>query len=317
VTDPDFSQLMAKAEQIRAAAVHRVESRQEQYNHTPDTDGQGAVVPPYAGTTVEAYYADIVPLYRTYALLPDPAGFDAPVDGLGSAMTFLDTGTAHSFDTVTVAGAPLEILKLNDLGDLMPNWRGAAATDCLNNFINPLAGITGKQFTLVSVLKVGAEAQQALWRAARTDVLTIADRTLAALDAGDCPGQTSWTMLFSILGAIATVAAGALTGPAAPITWAVVGATISLAGSVVPLADPDASQGYGGDTTAQIIGGMKSALAGVIQRVDTAQQAVSASLAAAIDALRQHRDSYEAARPTLLDDTSPAELRQRDELEPD
>lgn len=279
--------------------------------------------PPYPQTPngIDVYYADIPVWYQPFSALPDPASYQPMLDALRRAMEILrvNVDVAHPIDkddNSIVGVSHPEFDKLAGGAAIMDKWNGAAAESFKENFLSPFPSYTQNQFMLVAMLKSAVEAHQALWVSARTDIRNIIKGTNDALDGSPTCNQNAWTMTFTVLAAIASVASAPLGGVEA-ITIAAVGAAASLAGAAVPMMAPgtDTVQLSGGKVY-QVIDSMKSAMDGLQQRITQGQAKISACLQTGINALQDQatrNQFYEAPRPSLAD-MSPGQASGNDGL---
>ncbi len=294
--------LMLLATKIEDAAVLRVrEQLQEQAQQANASFGSETV--PYIDPNQIRKHFGIREAFQPWSLLPDPAEFQPITDALSQAMGRLRVDAQFSnpvdpSDQFAMAGQEFQALVNTDP---INGWSGATADNFRTQFLDHFKANTENQAIMIAVLKAAAEAQRAVWANARNDITAIGQKTLAALHNNGCD-QSSWVMAFSVLAGIAAIAAIPLTGGAslAGYTITAIGAVGSVATNAIPLASGDDSMSYSGSSVASAITAMKSAMAGLQQRIGTAQVAIEVSLTGNLVFLESEmRSLFQMAKPTL------------------
>jgi hypothetical protein len=231
-----FENLMQRAAQIRDLAI-RVARRGL---HEPD-DGSDQVMRRIA-RQVEARAAGVPGLFQPFSEMPDPAKFDAAMGDLSVAMRHLSGGQETS-DPIARNGEVYPrnptLQKIDEVGSDLNDWTGVAAREFRSKFLTPLPAITHNQFILIAALKSALAAEQSMWKAARADIVSIADATYACLD--QLNGCTKNDMVIAF-----TVAASVLAVPwtgtgSLGVTLAAIGAAASSSGA--DIAGLDAPKG--------------------------------------------------------------------------
>lgn len=294
-------------QQIQQAAISRAYNNHEAYSHDGYAQPDGVLQPPYTSAgSVEAYYADIPGYFQPWSQLPDPTSFDQLIADLHQAMGLLrvDADFTNPVEPGDDLGlARQEFQALMD-GDPMPDWTGDAAIEFKDNVLDHLRADTENQAVLIAVLKSSAEAQRRIWVEARDNITKIANSALSALDNTGC-NQNGWIMTFTVLSAVASIAAVPLTGGASLAVTAI-GAVGSIAAAAVPLVPSGSdTQTYTGTTAAAITSSMEQAMTDLNNRVYQGLGSISSALDAALSTLLDNRyQAFEAARPKLADSGS-------------
>ena len=275
---------------------------QMQQNHTMSSSGY---IPDfYMDPDLVKEHFGITDAFRPWSLLPDPAAFQPVTDSLLQAMGMLrvDAEFSNPVDPSDQFGMARQEFQALVNTDPINNWSGATADGFRTKFLDHFKANTENEAIMIAVLKAAAEAQRAVWVSARSDVTAIGQKTLAALQNDGCD-QSSWVMAFSVLAGIASIAAVPLTGGASLAGYAVtaIGAVGSIATNAIPLAEGSDSMSYSGSSLAGAIAAMKSAMAGLQQRVESAQVAIDLSLTANLVFLETEMQSlFQMAKPTLM-----------------
>ncbi|HEV3360946.1 MAG TPA: hypothetical protein VG247_29355 [Pseudonocardiaceae bacterium] len=294
--------LMQLATKIEDTVVWMARAQwQMQQNHTPSSSGYAPDF--YMDSDLVRKYFGITDAFRPWSLLPDPAAFQPVTDSLLQAMGMLrvDAEFGNPVDPSDQFGMARQEFQALVNTDPINNWSGATADGFRTKFLDHFKANTENEVIMIAVLKAAAEAQRAVWFNARNDVTTIGQKTLAALQNDGCD-QSSWVMAFSILAGIASIAAVPLTGGAslAGLSVTAIGAVGSIATNAIPYANGTDSMSYSGSSLQGAITAMKSAMAGLQQRVESGQVAIDLSLTANLVFLETEMGSlFQMAKPTL------------------
>jgi hypothetical protein len=264
-------------------------------------------------------YLGIQEAFQPWSLLPDPAAFQNVTDSLLRAMGLLrvDAEFSNPIDPSDQFGMARQEFQALVNDDPITNWSGATADNFRTRFLDHFKANTENQAIMIAVLKAAAEAQRAVWTNARNDITSIAQKTLASLHNSGCD-QSAWVMTFSVLAGIASIAAvplsggsslalgaAAIEGLSAATTVTAVGAVGSIMTNAIPAAAGDDSMSWSGHGVGGGIAAMKSAIAALQQRVDTAQLAIETSLIGNVLFIDTEKQTlFAMAKPTLsTDDT--------------
>ncbi|MFC9432978.1 hypothetical protein [Nocardia sp. NPDC057030] len=246
-------------------------------------------------------YEFIEPVFDPFLRMPDPAVYDPSIQQLGDAMAKLNnrTSTIHTdlSKDVQILGGNLD--HLETAGGYLDDWTGEAAIAFKANYIDRFRTIAGNHFTMLSTMRGALQAHQAMWLAARKDIDKIAHNTLDALQNYQEPTKNDWKFPFSVLAAVGTVAAAAITivtgGATAPVVG--IGSAASVGNAAITY-----EAKVGGATPDTIIASMQKEIDSLrdhIQHVESVQ--IEERLWRLQDAVYQNRDSLVAARPKLAD----------------
>ncbi|WP_051367212.1 hypothetical protein [Hamadaea tsunoensis] len=238
-----FDKLMEEANDVQQTAIRRAVQK-----HEDD--------PAYAAHGVEGYYAGLPDQFKPFSQMPDPAAYDPMIADLRRLLSRLSAGDHNDtpLNKNDVFYANTDLAMMTTAADYMTMWDGRAAIAFKTNFVDPFPLVCRNQFLLVSILKAGLEAHQEMWRNARQNVDTIVHDTLDALDNSGCCSTNSWVMTFTVIAAVAFVAAV----PLAPIEGIGLGlatgiTAVGSASSVVAVKPPEAPKvKYQGTTARQI-----------------------------------------------------------------
>jgi len=253
-----FENLMQKAEQIRAKAHERA-----WLDVPPDRDPEGtpSIERPREVARIQARAVGIPGTFQPFTKMPNPAGFDGAIGQLEQAMRRLGTGQDTSDPIarggpVSTANPVLEAI--DDVKDDVEEWSGKAAQEFRTNYLRPLPAVIHNQFLLVSALKSVLEAEQAMWKAARDDVMSIADNTYNRMDNLHGYGSNEAVVIFTVTASIAGLVASAGGGGLA-IVLALIGGSASAIADIVGLEAPTPTQITGTKVT-EVIASMEGAV---------------------------------------------------------
>jgi hypothetical protein len=294
--------LMAQAVKIEDAVVRTAyqqwaaerNSVNPEWGYTPFYYGDPKAVQKHFG---------IQDAFRPWSLLPDPAEFQPVTDSLSRSMGMLrvDAEFGNPVDPSDQLGMARPEFQALVNTDPVNNWSGAAADNFRTKFLDHLKSNTENETIMIAVLKAAAEAQRAVWANARNDITTIAQKILAALNNNGCD-KNYWVMAFSVLAGVAAIAAVPLSDGASLALYSVtaIGATSSVATNAIPLIGGNDSASYSANSLEGVIVAMRSAMAGLQQRVETAQLAIETSLIGNLTFVEsQMRSLFLMAKPAL------------------
>jgi hypothetical protein len=244
-------------------------------------------------------YQGVAEMFTPFLGMPDPGKFNPMIDYLSKAMSTLASGEKGNdpvYKLDVTANTDLE--GMTTVSKAVQDWRGSAATAFRQNFVEPFPAITTNQFALVATLKGAIDAEQALWKAARTSVDDIAHKAQAALDVmNDCSPKDQ-TALLTVASSVFAVAAVVTTGGAA-IALTVAGATAQAVGGI-PREDPEKVE-FSGKTPDAIISQVQGALNKLKAQIDTKERDIANAMSTSSSYLASNRATFVSARPSLAD----------------
>jgi len=201
----------------------------------------------------------------------------------------------------TIYGGNPALDKLSGSESYIEDWTGRAAMEFKSNFIDPFPTIVRNQFIIVAVLKSALEAQRQIWVRARNDIDKIAHDALEALDRMDDCGKNEWTMTFTVVAAVASIAAVPLTGgaslTAAAVAITAVGAASQVAAAAAP-DDPPTIQ-FGGESAEAVVGQLREAIAKLVEYIQQQESKISNALTNTHRLVAADRASFVSGRPAL------------------
>ncbi|GHJ49532.1 hypothetical protein Cs7R123_68740 [Catellatospora sp. TT07R-123] len=247
-------------------------------------------------------YGEVPQLFQPFSQIPDPASYTPAIESLKRALGRLCTGQ-DTRDPISTNGsnyyANPVLDKLSASGDYIESWTGKAAMEFKANFIDPFPSVARNQFLLISALKAGLEAEQAMWEAARKDIDQIAENTLKALDCMDDCSPKEWAVTFTAAAAITGIL---LTIPTlgtsavAAISISTVGAAAWVAAALPP---SPPTLNITGDHTNAVLDSMHAAVDKASQVISETEQRIAKAMDSILDAIHSHRDYFVAPRPSL------------------
>jgi hypothetical protein len=262
----------------------------------------------YADPVTTRQHFGIAEAFQPWSLLPDPAAFQPVSDSLKQAMGLLrvDAQFTDPVDPSDQFGLARQEYQALVNEDPINNWSGATADNFRTKFMDHFKANTENEAIMISVLKAALEAHSTLWANARNDIMSIAKKTVAAMQintGGGCD-QNAWVMLFSALSGIASIAAVPLSGGGSllmeAMTVTAIGAAGSMATNAIPIMNADDSNSYHADNLEDGITAMKSAMAALQERVEIGLAAIAMSLTANVAFIEAEKQSiFMMAKPTL------------------
>jgi hypothetical protein len=186
----------------------------------------------------------------------------------------------------------------------MELWTGDGADTFRSNFIEPFPAMLVNQFIGCAVLRGALAAQRELWSNAQANIDTVAHDAITALGNMDHCGQNKWTMTWTIVASVASVAAVPISaGTSLGALVAVGGVTAVGAASQVVAAhqvDSPKDTHYHGETAEAVISEVRRGVSDAIAEIQHAQQKVANALDNMSNAVSQHRPLFIAPQPTLV-----------------
>ncbi|MFG1926881.1 hypothetical protein [Cryptosporangium sp. NPDC048952] len=299
-----YEQLMRHAADIRDRAA--IEAIREQRLPPYDRTGNPRTADERAGALTASRQkvlaqglADIPSLFQPFAEMPSPDAFAGPRNRADGAAAALATGT-QSTSPLDGTGYPVSLAysEIQDVRTVLARWHGPAANEFRTNFLTPFPERLTNQFMIGLLLRGALDAEREIWARARTDIDQIAHGTLHALDAlGDCT-KFEWTMTFTVLASVATVAALPLGVTAFGLTITLVGASSQVVAAGAP-DDPPRTE-YSGRTVNGVLDNMRDAIARVTSAINDQESRIADALSAGLAAVRAERNKFVAPRPHLV-----------------
>jgi hypothetical protein len=255
----------------------------------------------YAATSgPELYFQGLAQLFRPYSQLPDPAGYDPMVDHLTRVLYTLSSGL--------MAQDPIEqetFVANGNLGavagseSFMEKWHGKAADAFKDSFIDWFPTIVKNQFIVASTVRAALRAYRNMWEAARRDVLELQSKTLVALDASPRCNNGDWTIVFSVIEAVAVIAAVPTGGGSlgAELAIAGVAATAGVAANWPKEDDPDQHNTSG--LAWQVVEDMYAGLRRIFNAIGTTEQKIYRALDHNNSFVDSQQRSFVNPRPDL------------------
>jgi hypothetical protein len=243
--------------------------------------------------------ADIPSLFQPFVEIPSPAAFAGPQGRAEGAAAALATG-AQSTSPLDGTGYPVSLAhsEIQDVRTVLARWHGPAATEFRTNFLTPFPERLTNQFMTALLLRGALDAEREIWSRARTDIDEIAHGTLHALDALDDCTKFEWTMTFTVLASVATVAAFPVSAPAFALSVTLVGASSQVVAAAAP-DDPPRTE-YSGRTVNAVLDNMRDAIARVTTAINDQETRIAEALTAGLASLRAERSKFVAPRPHLV-----------------
>ncbi|WP_035848631.1 hypothetical protein [Cryptosporangium arvum] len=146
-------------------------------------------------------------------------------------------------------------------------------------------------------MRGAVDAEREIWTRARGDIDRIAHGTLNALDALEDCTKFEWTMTFTVLASVATIAAFPLTVTGLALSITVVGASSQVVAAAA-LDDPPKTE-YGARTVNGVLDNMREAITRVTAGIREQETTIADALREAANSIRGHREGFVAPRPAL------------------
>lgn len=261
----------------------------------PDHDE--GVIRMQARDWAEASFVDVLGLFQMFADCPDPDRFTPVIEDLAAAQAELAV-TAGEPDPPTgrFFRAQPDFAKITTAAGFLDDWSGAAARDFKANFLDPFQARVSNQYILASVLTAAVQAEQAIWKAARSDARIIAAKALSALDQVGAMTQTEWTVMFTVIASIAAVGAAPLSGGAS-IALTAVGAAASVV-AAVPIND-GTEVAFAAQHVKGVVDQVRLGIKDLVASIEQAEQLIAERLARNVPVVHTHWQHFVAARPAL------------------
>lgn len=307
-----FEQLMEHAYEIQQLAVEKYLKRWR-----ANQPGLYAPWEPIAGeavarTRIEREVADVPALFAPFAAIPDPALFESMMQAMDRALGKLSQSDRDETarDPVNLGDAydaNPELAKLSATESWIAKWSGQAAREFKANFIDPFPYIVYNQFHLASVLKGALKAQHEICVGTRRDIDDIAEKVRDALKRMD-EGGVGLSFLFTVVGAVVSIPAAALSGAAA-VGLAAVSSTASIAAEVsdgraaTPHGRSSVEIQYSGADVESIIAAMREGIVKLKSLLVPQQDAIARAMKASLVHVQANRKHFVSPRPELASAT--------------
>jgi hypothetical protein len=259
---------MANAVDIQNTAIN-VAFRQGADEHYARTSGP------------ELYFEDLANGFRPYSQMPDPAGYDDMLADLDQVLHKLSSGL-QSQDPIEhenyFANGNLD--EISGASDFLDKWHGGAAEAFKDTFIDWFPSVVKNQFIIASTVRSALRAYQYMWTSARKDLLEIQKQTLAALEMRSCCSQDDWQIVFTVLEAVATIAAVPIAAVDPPLgVELAVAAVAASAGAAGNWPHPSESPQQNTSQLAwQVIDDMNTALSRLRNEISVTEQKITSAL---------------------------------------
>lgn len=302
--------LMARAKAIEGQVVAEV-CAQWQAQH-------GYVAPGlYADPVATRQHFGIAEVFQPFSLLPDPAAFQPVADSLKQAMGLLrvDAQFTDPVDPSDQFGMARPEYAALISGEAINNWSGATADNFRDKFVSHFKDNTENTAIMISVLKAAVEAHSTLWANARNDIMSIANKMIAAMQVntgGGCD-QNAWVMAFSVLSGIASIAAVPLSAGTSVAAWTeglgmteamtvtAVGSASSMATNAIPMTKSPDQALYHADNIEDGVAAMKSAIFDLQTRIDSGLLSIEQSLTDNVSFVNAQKQTlFTMAKPNLV-----------------
>jgi hypothetical protein len=181
---------------------------------------------------IDAEVENVRSLIQYFGITPDPEGLSEPIRLTQRAAGKLCTGQSvsdSSFGEGYVAQPVLD--EVYGSQSYLERWTGLAATDFKRTFIDTFPSVVSNQFLICLALRGALEAQQGLWQNARANALHVAEEAMISLQQ-EPMSEREWTVTFTVVAAVATVAAPVF--PGAALGLALVDGAASIVGPFRP-----------------------------------------------------------------------------------
>jgi hypothetical protein len=253
-----------------------------------------------AGTLVYRHFENTVrDMFRPWRNLPDPESFESYVEQLREAAWTVSMTSEGN--TVSGVGNPaleaVAFLQKKIGGDDM---NGAMILAFDQNFCTPLPAVIHGQYAVALLAGATLCAEQEIWRKAREDVLTIARRTLEAVEDR---GRHVVNDGLAIVTAVFTIAALFPT-PIQPVLAGVATALPALGTLLNAGSTPNKTEvEFAGSTPDEVIGKAAAALKTLTEKIRDAEAHLERLITDAMETVTSHPSSFAMPKPKLLEQT--------------
>ncbi len=165
--------------------------------------------------------------------LPDPDALEGPVDACDVASRLLSDGGSADAET-GISGGNTALSHLGTMNSELAQFNGETIDAFTRNYSQRLPIVVRNQSSVAAMLWIGARAEQKLWRSARTDVATIADKVLEAMRASHPSGGGDFSGFLKVVGTVTSVAGLFVSGGTAAPVIAATGVGAGVLGALLP-----------------------------------------------------------------------------------
>ncbi|MFJ1762551.1 hypothetical protein ACIOD2_19685 [Amycolatopsis sp. NPDC088138] len=259
-----------------------------------------------AGTLIYGHFESAVrDLFRPWRNLPDPDGFEPYLEQLReAAWTISMTSEGNK---VSGVGNPVlkdvEFLQKKIGGDDM---NGAMILAFDQNFCTPLPAVIHGQYAVAALAGATLCAEQEIWRKAREDVLTIARRTLEAMeDRGRGVVNDGLAIVTAVFGVAALFPT-----PIAPVLAGVTAALPALATLLDAASPPNKTEvQFAGSSPDEVIGKATDALKTLTNQARDGETEIKRLITEGMETVTSHPSSFAMPKPKLLEETKLAGMK--------
>jgi hypothetical protein len=257
-------------------------------------------------------FSAVQTMFDPFLQLPDPRYYTPHIEQLRNALGCLQTGASSDPFDHSYPASPLPVVQpalgsLLQSGDAIPAWRGVAADNFRNNYLNRFTTCVPNDYTLVAMLKATLEAHQATFQAAHNDIMSIATDAQYAMSHYGTPAGSPASVVLTVVAAVTSVITAPLGGEVA-IGVAAVGAAASLGASATQSAPaPAPTNAFSAQWAYQVIAKMQAAVASLSTQIDLNLVAIGTALEQTLGTLGNRtavRDYFEPPAPDLTGFTS-------------
>jgi hypothetical protein len=305
-----------------AYAIQEVATRKDRANYVASVDGVHKYTvndllrtdADYHNFPAYPKYEHIPGVFAPFYSTPAPESFISHIEQLKNVLGKLSSGSQAS-QTSDRTSAPTyyaneDLALISSCGDYLNDWTGDAAIAFKEKFIDPFPSISKNQYLLALILDACLEAYVDVWRAAKDDILSIANNALAALDSLYEDGDVNWGVTLTVAACLLGFAAifPPLLVTAAPGAAAITAAIVGVGSNASWLATAFTSAtSYSGSTPEKVVSDMEAAVRGLTDSVVAQERAIASLLKAALDSLDKSQGSFAFPRSALADATTSSE----------
>ena len=297
-----FENLMQTAAAIRSKAIEIGKNEIQESDEIPKE-------------WVEAWRADVerkanavAGKFQPFTELPDPAKFNGAIAELQRVMGKLSSGQDTS-DPISRNGrvypANVAMTKMDSVKGDVQGWSGRAAQEFITKFLTPFPAVMHNQFLLVAALKSALEAEQAMFKAAREDIASIAEATLKYLESMRGCSKNQAVIVFTVIASICAVLTSS--GGALPIAITAIGAVASAGADIVGLESAPKTQ-IDGMYVVMVLASMEKAINQLVEKIMYTENRIKSAVANISDQIHSAQSSsnpdqhsFCARRPSLAD----------------
>ncbi|MDW5326429.1 hypothetical protein [Plantactinospora sp. KLBMP9567] len=307
-----YENLAAGAEALRKAAIK--------------TACEQAAIPPLPEAqsgqqkqdviAIEAAFAGVPAMFYPFLDMPRPENFDGIFADLQqSATVLMTTQNAPDSDLELTAANNNKFSGVTTVGDNLASWSGAAAREFKSQYLDKLPVQQASQFNAVAASMKLIQQEKAIWTEARKNVADIVNQAIEVLE--NMPQRCSkdnWTVAFTVVAAVASVAAVSLAAAGAGI---VVGLTVAdkVAGgsSLFIKDDPPENRRFEASTADGVIREVDRGVKELIARIVEQEGKIAAAFSGVNALVWDEREAFVPKRP-LLAKATPENITDQDML---